>query len=144
MNDTDKNDSYISETVGEDVTSVVDNLKNQTTQPNVEVETEQPKKKRKPRKKKEPEAELFDLEDAGSLVAIPFVLWGKPLDPDEHKRLSLVTARWLDKRAGDLAKYSVDIAFAICAIEIVLKRTNILSGLLTPTPQQPEQSTNAE
>lgn len=126
-----------------DVSDVVSNLKNQTTEkPNVEVEQDTDKKVRKPRKKKEPETPPFDMEDASSLVAIPFALWGKPLNPDEQHRLGLVAGRWLDKRCGMLAEYSVDIALAICALEIILKRTDILSKLISPPPDG--QATDAE
>lgn len=121
-----------------DVAGVTDSLKNQTSQkPDVEVTPEDEKKPRKTRKKKEPDTLPFDLEDAGSLVAIPFTLWGKPLTPDEQQRLGHVVGRWLDKRCGMLAEYSVDIALAICLLEVILKRTDILSKLLTaPSPQQ--------
>ena len=123
------------------VSGIADSLNNQTSPtPSLEVEQEQEpapeKKKRKPRKKKIVEP-TFDLEDASSLVSLPFVMWGKPLSPEENTRLTSVASRWLDQRADGLAKYSVDIALAVCLLEVLLKRTDILSKIIAPSPPLP-------
>lgn len=129
------------ETTPEDVNRVAGDLDGlMGEKPNIEVgngeEEPEPKKKRKTRKKKIVEP-VFDLEDASTLVSLPFTAWGKPLTPEENARLTSVVSRWLDKRAGDLAKYSVDIALAVCLLEVLLKRTNILGNLI-PKQVAPE------
>lgn len=117
------------------IDNIADDLLQQTT-PSVEVKEEETteesteKKTRKKRKKKVTEP-IFDLEDASSMVAIPFAMWGKPLTSEENIRLSGVVSRWLDKRAESLGKYSVDIALAVCLLEVVLKRTDVLTRLIT-------------
>jgi len=132
--------------------SLADDLISQTT-PSVEVpedkQTEEPEKKPRKKRKKKVVEPIFDLEDASSMVAIPFAMWGKPLTPEENIRLSGVVSRWLDKRAESLGKYSIDIALAVCLLEVILKRTDVLTKLLTsPLPITPtvkkEEKPNAE
>jgi hypothetical protein len=146
---TDLTDEQKTESQNNLADSLAEDLINQTTpSPTIEVETGQEKKPRKKRKKKIVEP-IFDLEDASSMVAIPFAMWGKPLTPEENIRLSGVVSRWLDKRAESLGKYSIDIALAVCLLEVILKRTDILTKLLTsPLPITPtvkkEEKPNAE
>ncbi len=85
---------------------------------------DQPKAKRKTRRKKKPEpvVESVGLEDATSIISLPFNMSGKPLTPEENIRIAPLFSRWLTKRAGNLAEYAIDIALAIVLLEAVLNR----------------------